>query len=95
MIHNFYIGPMQADPNPYTPYTFDIFSLITPGQSYQIRFAEVDNVNIFNLGVDNVSISTAAGAAVPEPATWALMLMGFGAIGFSLEASAAFASDGH
>jgi hypothetical protein len=84
VIHNFYIGADAGIPNPYTPYTFDIFSLIAPGQSYQIRFAQVDNVNIFNLGVDNVSISTAAGAAVPEPATWSLMLIGFGAIGFSL-----------
>jgi hypothetical protein len=88
VIHNFYLGADPGpNPNPYTPYSFDIFSFIAPGQSYQIRFAEVDNVNFFNLGVDNVSISTAAAGAVPEPATWSLMLMGFGAIGFSLRRS--------
>jgi PEP-CTERM motif-containing protein len=33
-------------------------------------------------GIDNVTIGT--GAAVPEPSTWAMMLMGFGAIGWSM-----------
>jgi hypothetical protein len=84
VLQNFYLGADAGpNPNPYTAYSFDIFSLITPGQSYQIRFAEVDNLNFFNLGVDNVSISAPTGA-VPEPASWSLMLTGFGIIGFSL-----------
>jgi hypothetical protein len=40
------------------------------GQTIRLRFAEVDNVNLFEAGVDNVSVSDAA--AVPEPSTlWA------------------------
>ena len=35
-------------------------------------------------GIALVNFSIAQGAAVPEPATWAMMLMGFGAIGVSL-----------
>ena len=34
-------------------------------------------------GLDNVSV-TAVNGAVPEPATWAMMLVGFGAVGVSL-----------
>ena len=50
----------------YLHYTFNITSAVTPGQSYQLRFAETDNQNFFELGVDNVSIATTSGA-VPEP----------------------------
>lgn len=42
------------------------------GQTLRLRFAEVDNVAPFNLGVDNVDIN-----AVPEPASWMLV---FGAL---------------
>lgn len=49
----------------------------------------------FNANVDNLAFTTDAGstgynfaaspvAAIPEPATWAMMLMGFGAMGVSL-----------
>ncbi|MFO0953305.1 MAG: PEP-CTERM sorting domain-containing protein [Isosphaeraceae bacterium] len=43
------------------------------GQTLRLRIAEVDNVNLFNLGVDAVSIS-----AVPEPST--LTLAGAGLV---------------
>src|SRR5207249_6484634 len=42
------------------------------GQTLRLRFAEVDNVAPFNLGVDKVDIN-----AVPEPSSWTLM---FGAL---------------
>jgi hypothetical protein len=35
-------------------------------------------------GIDNVSVSTSGVAAVPEPGTWAMMLVGMGAIGFAM-----------
>ena len=45
----------------------------------RLRFAEVDNVNIFHAGVDNVSIDV-----VPEPSTWVagIALLGFAAARF-------------
>lgn len=59
--------------------------------SYLIRFAETDNQGFFQLGVDNVSV---IGGAVPEPASWAMMLGGFGLVGGALRrrrASVSFA----
>jgi len=38
------------------------------GQTLRLRFAEVDNVAPFNLGVDNVDIN-----AVPEPSSWIMV----------------------
>ncbi len=35
-------------------------------------------------GIDRVSYNFAQNAAVPEPGTWAMMLLGFGAIGFAV-----------
>ena len=43
------------------------------------------NYYISNFGANDLVFQTAAAAgAVPEPATWTMMLMGFGAIGFSM-----------
>ena len=33
---------------------------------------------------DNIIVRPAVGGAVPEPATWAMMLAGFGAVGFAM-----------
>jgi PEP-CTERM motif len=66
-------GDPTASPNPWTTVT-DTLSLAAG--TYQIRFAETDNQGFFNMGVDNVSIST----GVPEPSTWALLALGFAGI---------------
>lgn len=47
--------------------------------SFRIQATNGENVNT---GVDNIRIQSSA--AVPEPGTWALMLLGFGAVGGSL-----------
>ena len=46
-----------------------------------LRFAEVDNVNIFHMGVDNADIVIGA-AAVPEPASLWLLLGALPGIAF-------------
>lgn len=57
VIKNLYLGADSAvNPNPYTSYFFDLTGLVTPGNSYQLRFAEVDNQGYLNLGVDDVNI---------------------------------------
>ena len=38
----------------------------------------------FTSGASTLTISQAAVAAVPEPGTWAMMLLGFGAVGFAV-----------
>jgi hypothetical protein len=57
-----------ADTAAYVPYSFDITSVVGAGGTFTLRFAEVDNQNIFNLGVDNVAIVTGP-LGVPEPAS--------------------------
>ena len=54
--------------------TLDLTALLAAhaGQTLRLRFAEVDNVFNFNLGVDNVSLDATVGA-VPEPASLALI----------------------
>ena len=47
--------------------------------TYLFRFAETDNQGFFQAGLDNVSVT--GSGAVPEPASWAMMLGGFGLVG--------------
>jgi hypothetical protein len=66
-------GDATTAPNPWSTVTA---TLSLAAGTYQIRFAETDNQGFFNMGVDNVSIST----GVPEPSTWALLALGFAGI---------------
>jgi len=59
----------------YNPFSFTISGL-TPGNTYQLRFAEADNQTFFQMGVDSVGVN----ASVPEPATFGLA----GAVGLGL-----------
>ncbi len=62
-------------------YTFDVSANVVAGLN-TLSFSEVDNQLFYNQGVDNVSLTGAGG--VPEPATWAMMLVGFAAAGATL-----------
>lgn len=55
----------------YTDYLIDVTTLFQahPGETLRLRFAEVDNVDAFNLGVDAVRVLT-TDTAVPEASTW-------------------------
>jgi len=59
--------------------------LANQGQTLRLRFAEVDNVAPFNLGVDNVDINQ----AVPEPSTWIMTLGALLGVGLLRRRSAA------
>lgn len=71
ILGNFYLGvdPQATIPNLYTPYSFDITSLVGAGGSYILRFGQVDNQFFQGQGVDNVSINFQPVSAVPEPAS--------------------------
>jgi hypothetical protein len=56
-----------ADTAAYVTYSFNITNVVGAGGTFTLRFAEVDNQNILNFGVDNVAIVTGL-QAVPEPA---------------------------
>jgi PEP-CTERM motif len=48
------------------------------GETLRLRFAEVDNQNFFNMGIDAVDLNVVTPSEIPEPAT--LVLFGSGAI---------------
>jgi hypothetical protein len=69
---------MVGDPlvSGYTHHTVDVTSVLNAhlSQTLRLRFAEVDNVFTFQLGVDNVALDVGASQTVPEPASWVLMI---------------------
>jgi len=84
LMNVFQTAPGNAAVSGYTSFNVDVTSLLNShvGSTLRLRFAEVDNVLGFQLGVDNADIVTGTGV-VPEPASWllscgALALMGMG-----------------
>jgi hypothetical protein len=83
VLQNFYSGAdaVSSIPNPYTNYSFNVTSLAGGGGTFILRFAEVDNVDVLNMGVDNVSVSFTA-ASVPEPSSLVLAASSLGLFAF-------------
>ena len=77
-------GPGSPNPQSWVSFSQDIFSAVSPfqGQNLQVRFAQADNQGRFGIGFDNVVLN-ATTAAVPEPASLALLSLGLAGIGFS------------
>src|SRR4051794_23577839 len=62
----------------WAPYSF---TFLATGSSSSLSFAADASAGCcYGPALDNVSLA----AAVPEPATWAMMLLGFGAVGWQL-----------
>lgn len=74
VVRNLYSGVDSAvthpNTNPYVSYSFNITQNVARGQTYRLRFAEVDNLSALNMGIDNVFITA---VVVPEPASLALV----------------------
>ncbi|REK19467.1 MAG: hypothetical protein DWQ37_01325 [Planctomycetota bacterium] len=79
VLANYYLGvdPQPLNPNPYTPYSFDITALVGAGGPFKLRFAEVDTAFFLNQGVDNVSIQF---RPIPEPSAVVLAAIGLAAL---------------
>ena len=50
------------------------------GTAYSIDFGGTAN----QTGFDNITFGSVTPGGVPEPSTWAMMLLGFGAVGFAM-----------
>lgn len=75
IVANFYLGSDAGNTsNPYGYYRFNISSLVTPGSTYQLRFASVANQGILHQGLDAVTII----AEIPEPGSSLLFAAGLG-----------------
>jgi hypothetical protein len=61
----------------YSTITTDLTALLSahPGETLRLRFAEVDNVQVLNAGVDRISLT------IPEPSTYITVLFGFALLG--------------
>ena len=71
VLANYFLGvDAGTDPNPYTTYSFNITALVGGVGTYTLRFAQTDNQNYLNLGVDNVSINF---TPIPEPSSLSLL----------------------
>jgi hypothetical protein len=66
-------GTTKGQPNSYSDYHFDISDVTATPGVYFLRFGEVDNQLVFNMGIDNVSIDF---SAVPEPGSSVLLVLG-------------------
>jgi hypothetical protein len=66
----------------YTSYTFSRSATTAPSLlSFEFR----QDPSFWNL--DDISVQGPEGSGVPEPSTWAMMLIGFGAVGYSIRRS--------
>ncbi|HZZ79650.1 MAG TPA: PEP-CTERM sorting domain-containing protein [Gemmataceae bacterium] len=76
LLNVFQTNPGDPLVSGYTTQSVDLSAFLAAhaGQTLQLRFSEVDNLGVFNFGVDNVSLQ--ATVAVPEPASIAV----FGAL---------------
>jgi hypothetical protein len=63
-------------PSTYTTFSGFIFNAVSTATSLQLQYRQDPGFWL----VDNVSVQ----GAVPEPGTWALMLVGFGAVGTAM-----------
>ena len=72
-IYTFDVGPGNTRDN--MGWTTFTYSFTATSASTTLNFASAEN-SAYGPALDNVSVS-----AVPEPATWAMMIVGFGAAG--------------
>jgi hypothetical protein len=64
LLANYYLGAdAGGNPHAYTTYNVNLSTLLAGGGSFMLRFAEVDNLGLFNLGVDNVYLDWVANTA--------------------------------
>jgi len=83
LLNVFQTMPGDSFPLAYLAQSIDLSAFLGAhaGETLRLRFAEADNVGPFQLGVDNVSLTTESPQAVPEPASLLLIGTGLAALG--------------
>lgn len=78
LLNLFATGPGDPLVSGYNRIEVDITSLLNAhlNQTLRLRFSEVDNVGIFQFGIDNVALDMTEPNEVPEPGAWTLILAG-------------------
>ncbi len=77
-VYSFLQGANTKSSMGWTPQSF---TFTATGESANLTFSATEN-NAYGPALDNVGI-----AAVPEPATWAMMILGFGVVGATVRGS--------
>jgi hypothetical protein len=82
-------GSCSGDPSGFPFCNFSAFGVTFSGTAMSVDFAGVAN----QIAFDNITLGSAVPSrgGVPEPATWATMLLGFGAIGLAMRRRRALA----
>ena len=57
------------------------FSILAPSGAVALQFGVNDDIFADNSGALRIGVTGATGGAVPEPAAWAMMLLGLGGLG--------------
>jgi len=73
---NYSVDILLSSADPLTNYSFTFNT--TGGQ---LKFTELGPSNQQGNILDDVELSTSRSAGIPEPASWAMMIMGFGGVG--------------
>lgn len=73
-------GACSGDPSGFPFCNFSAFGVSFAGTALSVDFGGVANQIVF----DDVTLGSATPGAVPEPGTWAMMLLGFGFAGGAL-----------
>lgn len=84
--NTYYLGGTVNGANGISDSTDDFFILFSPTLMSQSALLAVTTVSGPSVPESNVLITQQA-AAVPEPSTWAMMLLGYGAIGLAVRRS--------
>jgi hypothetical protein len=72
---------LPSTPNPYN--VFVPIGVTFAGTAQSVVFGGSANF----IGFDNITLGSATAGGVPEPATWAMMLMGFGGLGAAMRSA--------
>jgi hypothetical protein len=73
LLNAFQTHPGDPSLTGYHHFSTDLTSLVGAGGTFQLRFAEATNTGSLLFGIDNVSLTSSAPVAIPEPSSLAMV----------------------